>query len=245
MSFQPGAMLNTLGFGSRPENVEVPFITSGAPSSSNFNFPQGKTWVDQVGNQVYTLTSFSSVGGVLSANWSSGGNAPASTTVQGIVYLATLAQTESGGAPSSAYVSSANDVATALAAVVVGAGVPATTAQQGYVYLATNAEAAAGLLTTNYAINPGNLAYALANGVLPGSFGATTIVGTANINASGSAVSTIATGGTGALALGNATGNTTLTGSFSTLTAAATFAIGTAAQTGTTTIVSSTAANSV
>lgn len=77
------------------------------------------------------------------------------------------------------------------------------------------------------------------------SLGATTIVGTANINASGAGVTTIATGGTGALALGNATGNTTLTGSFSTLTAAATFVVGTAAQTGTTTIVSSTAANDI
>jgi hypothetical protein len=75
--------------------------------------------------------------------------------------------------------------------------------------------------------------------------GALTQVGTTLINASGAATTTIATGGTGALVLGNAVGNTTLTGSFSTLTAAATFAIGTAAQTGTTTIVSSTAANSV
>ncbi len=74
---------------------------------------------------------------------------------------------------------------------------------------------------------------------------ALTQVGTANINASGAAVTTIATGGTGALHLGNATGNTTLTGSFSTLTAAATFVVGTSAQTGKTTIVSSTAANDI
>lgn len=74
---------------------------------------------------------------------------------------------------------------------------------------------------------------------------ALTQVGTANINASGAAVTTIATGGTGALHLGNATGNTDLTGSFSTLTDAATFVIGTSAQTGKTTIVSSTAANDI
>lgn len=42
--------------------------------------------------------------------------------------------------------------------------------------------------------------------------GATTIVGTTLINASGAAATTIATGGTGTLALGNATGNTILTG---------------------------------
>jgi hypothetical protein len=42
---------------------------------------------------------------------------------------------------------------------------------------------------------------------------ATTIVGTTNINASGAAVSTIGTGGTGAVHIGNATGNTAVTGS--------------------------------
>lgn len=40
-----------------------------------------------------------------------------------------------------------------------------------------------------------------------------TQVGTANINASGSAVTTIGTGGTGAVHIGNATGNTAITGS--------------------------------
>lgn len=42
--------------------------------------------------------------------------------------------------------------------------------------------------------------------------GATTIVGTANINASGAATTTIGTGGTGAVNIGNATGNTAVTG---------------------------------
>jgi fibronectin-binding autotransporter adhesin len=42
---------------------------------------------------------------------------------------------------------------------------------------------------------------------------ALTAVGTANINASGSAVTTIGTGGTGAVHIGNATGNTAVTGS--------------------------------
>jgi uncharacterized membrane protein len=42
---------------------------------------------------------------------------------------------------------------------------------------------------------------------------ATNIVGTTNINTSGAAVSTLGTGGTGAVNIGNATGNTTVTGS--------------------------------
>lgn len=46
-----------------------------------------------------------------------------------------------------------------------------------------------------------------------GSFTALTVVGTANINVTGSAVTTIGTGGTGAVNIGNATGNTAVTGS--------------------------------
>ena len=133
--------------------------------------------------------------------WNTAGGNLATTTTPGEVYLATLAQTESGGAPSSAYVSSANDVATALAAIVVGAGVPATTAQQGYVFLATNPEALAGVLTTNYAINPGTLAYALANGLAiggstPGTGAFTTLSASSTLGVTGAATfsSTVATG---------------------------------------------------
>jgi len=43
--------------------------------------------------------------------------------------------------------------------------------------------------------------------------GTTTLTGTTNINTSGSAVTTIGTGGTGAVNIGNATGNTAVTGS--------------------------------
>src|SRR5271156_6654863 len=89
--------------------------------------------------------------------WNQAGGALATTSSSGAVFLATLSQTESGRAPSSSYVSSANDVATALTAIVVGSGVPATTAQQGYVFLATNAKAAAGLVSTNSAIVPSSL----------------------------------------------------------------------------------------
>lgn len=46
-----------------------------------------------------------------------------------------------------------------------------------------------------------------------GSFSSLTVTGTTNINNSGSAVTTIGTGGTGAVNIGNATGNTNVTGS--------------------------------
>ena len=49
--------------------------------------------------------------------------------------------------------------------------------------------------------------------VLPGTL---TVAGTTNINATGAAVSTIGTGGTGAVHIGNATGNTAVTGTLTT-----------------------------
>jgi hypothetical protein len=52
--------------------------------------------------------------------------------------------------------------------------------------------------------------------------GTTSITGTTNINTSGSAVSSIGTGGTGATHIGNATGNTQVTGSLTTSTSLAT-----------------------
>jgi hypothetical protein len=67
--FQPGAMLYTgCGFGSRPENVEVPIIQTRAPASSDISVV-GKRWVDSIGNATYELTSLSSLGGTLAANW--------------------------------------------------------------------------------------------------------------------------------------------------------------------------------
>lgn len=68
MTFQPGAMLYTQGFGSRPENVEVPHYDVRAPTAQDVNYPIGKSWLF-VGNSVWILLSLSSVGGTISANW--------------------------------------------------------------------------------------------------------------------------------------------------------------------------------
>jgi hypothetical protein len=69
MSFPLGASLYTVGFGTRPENVEVPVLQTRAPTSSDISYPIGKRWVDQTGNGTYTLTSFSTFNGVTTANW--------------------------------------------------------------------------------------------------------------------------------------------------------------------------------
>jgi hypothetical protein len=78
--FPPGANLYTQGFGSRPENVEVPHLDVRAPSQADIQYPVGKHWVDTVGNAEYVLTSFSSSGNVTTANWQ--GEAGGSVSVE-------------------------------------------------------------------------------------------------------------------------------------------------------------------
>lgn len=78
---QPGANLYTQGFGSRPENVEVPHYDVRAPAATDINFPIGKHWIDTVGLAEYVLLAKSAAGGVITASWSpsAGGSAELST----------------------------------------------------------------------------------------------------------------------------------------------------------------------
>lgn len=69
MTIQPGAMLYTQGFGSRPENVEVPHIENRTPAATDNIYPLGKRWIYPNSNIEYTLTSYTVSNGVLSANW--------------------------------------------------------------------------------------------------------------------------------------------------------------------------------
>lgn len=69
MTIQLGANLYTQGFGSRPENVEVPHIDIRDPSSSDVNYPIGKRWINQAAGNEFTLLNFSSLGGTVTANW--------------------------------------------------------------------------------------------------------------------------------------------------------------------------------
>ena len=69
MTIQPGAVLNTVAFGNRPEGVEVPKIARRIPTSSDWNYPLGKRWVDQVSGNEYTLASVTGSAGVNTATW--------------------------------------------------------------------------------------------------------------------------------------------------------------------------------
>lgn len=65
----PGAVLYTQSFGTRPEGVEVPFIASRNPVASDVNFPVGKMWINKADNGVFVLTSFTTSNGITSSNW--------------------------------------------------------------------------------------------------------------------------------------------------------------------------------
>lgn len=69
MSFQPGANLYTQGFGSRAEGVEVPHIERRDPTTTDVNYPVGKTWLNNISNTQFILYSFSVSNGVTVANW--------------------------------------------------------------------------------------------------------------------------------------------------------------------------------
>jgi hypothetical protein len=69
MTAQSPANLYTQGFGSRPENVEVPVVTNVAPSTSQVNFPIGKRWINTATNSEYVLTSSTTSGGVTTPTW--------------------------------------------------------------------------------------------------------------------------------------------------------------------------------
>lgn len=68
MGFQPGQNLYTQGFGSYPENIEVPFISDRSPTINDILFPIGKHWLKK-GVGEYVLVSFTNTLGVITANW--------------------------------------------------------------------------------------------------------------------------------------------------------------------------------
>src|SRR5688572_14115589 len=84
MSTPVPANLYTQGFGSRPENVEIPTYQPRPPASTDVHWPQGKRWIDTVADAEYSLTSFSSALGVVSATWVAlGGGSSALATLSG------------------------------------------------------------------------------------------------------------------------------------------------------------------
>lgn len=69
MTIPQGANLYTQGFGSKPENVEIPTYQTHAPATTDVQWPLGKRWVDYQNSAEYSLTSFSTTNGAVIANW--------------------------------------------------------------------------------------------------------------------------------------------------------------------------------
>lgn len=69
MPIQPGSTVYTQGFGSRPEDIEVPHLDVRPPNATDTQYPIGKRWLDTVLGNEYVLGNLSSAGGVLQANW--------------------------------------------------------------------------------------------------------------------------------------------------------------------------------
>jgi hypothetical protein len=83
MTVQPGANLYTQGFGSYPENVEIPVISQSNPSTINVNYPIGKRWINTSTNTEFTLTSVTPVQGILTPTWTAAANAASVLTSLG------------------------------------------------------------------------------------------------------------------------------------------------------------------
>lgn len=160
----------------------IPTIIADRDPGDNDKLDIGYGWINQVAKTSFTLTGYTSGIPV----WTSGGNAEATTSSFGIVQLATLAELQGGSAPAGAYVPTANDVATVIAGIVVGAVPPATETQQGIAELATQAETDTGTDDTKI-VTPLKLATYVAGGNVNGSF--------VDLTATGAVSFTGATGG--------------------------------------------------
>lgn len=139
MSFSgstPGANLYTQGFGSYPENVEIPVITNVDPSSTNNTYPIGKRWINSLTNSEFVLTSISTAGGVATANWQSlGGGSSQVSTLTGDTGTAT----PSGGNIKIA--GTANQITTAAAGSTVTISLPSSITTPGSLTATTSLSA--------------------------------------------------------------------------------------------------------
>lgn len=96
MTIQQGANLYTQGFGSRPENVEVPHVENRAPTPYDVGgfFTVGKVWINPITDQVWILTHLITSNNITLANWlmlGSGGSGIMTLSGEGVNPLPPLA----------------------------------------------------------------------------------------------------------------------------------------------------------
>lgn len=213
MTTQPGAMVYTQGFGSRPENVEVPFVPNPprAPTASDNNFPVGKRWI-YTDVASYELIGLTTTNGITLANW----NLLASDTGP----LNTLTG-DSGGAiaPSAGNINLAGtggQIATAgggstITFSLIGPFTPSSFTAHGVLLGEGSSSIVATTPGTNGQLLIGSTGADPAFSTLTSTGGTLTVTGGAHtLNLDLAAPVTVANGGTGAITLtGVLTGNGT------------------------------------
>jgi hypothetical protein len=212
MTFQPGAVVNTLSFGNRPENVEVPHIENRTPSPQDINYPIGKRWIYSASDIEYTLTSLHVSQGVTTANWTElGTDSGALNTLTG----------DSGGAitPNAGNITlagTASQIATAgsgstITLSLIGPYTPATYTAHGVLIGEGSSSVVATAAGTNGQLLIGSTGADPAFSTLTSSGSTISITGGAHtLNIDLTAPVTVANGGTGATSLtGVLTGNGT------------------------------------
>lgn len=196
--------VNTYGVavGTASTQALVPFITNRAPASTDADvgkYPVGKVWVDSTNNAQYTLTSYSSSGGNLSATWViGGGGSGAVGTLTGdtgtavpsagnikIAGTANQITTAASGAtvtlslPSAITAPGSLTTTTSLAATTTVTGGTGVTATTGNV-TATNGNLSLGTAGNKIVIATGSNASVGTSGVMSGTPGAVTVATTAS-----------------------------------------------------------------
>lgn len=219
MTIQQGANLYTQGFGSRPEDVEIPHIDTRAPATTDVKFPIGKLWIDKTNNAAYELTSLTSSGGTVTATWVGTGG--------GSVALSSLTGDTGTATPSSGNIKiagTANQITTAASGSTVTLSLPAAITAPGSLTTTTSLSATTtvtagtGITATtgNITATNGNLVLGTAGNKLSITEGANASLGQATLTGGTVTVSTTAVtansrifisrasiGATGAAATGN------------------------------------------
>ena len=188
-------------------------VVQANPSSSTLNGPLGpyklgQHLLNEVSGALFYLANLTTSAGITSATWSllgsSTGDVSSLTTQDSTIVLPTAGNINLSGHSGQLTTTGSGSTATiALTNAVTAPGSLATTTT-----LASGTTLTAG---TGLTVTTGGAT--ITAGGLTVTAGGAGITGTTNINTTGAAVSTIGTGGTGAVHIGNATGNTAVTGS--------------------------------
>lgn len=174
----------------------VPFATVRSPSTGDITGPNGpwrigQSWINSTANASFVLTSLTSSAGQVLATWTEATNR--STFLETLTGNSGVATAVAGNINA---VGTTNQITTTGSGSTLTLSVPSTFIAPGSIAATTSATVGTTLgvsgTTTLAALNQ---------------------VGTANINTSGAAVTSIGTGATGAVNIGNTTGNTAVTGS--------------------------------